>query len=538
MKRKGKKPEALFLGLDSSTQSLKAMIIDSRLKVVYERSVNFDRDLPEFRTKGGVHHHRDGLTVTSPTILWVAALDLLLEKMRRDKCPLGRIAAISGSGQQHGSVWMNGAARRALRTLSPAKSLRQQLAGIFSVKDSPIWMDSSTGKQCREREKALGGAQAVAELTGSRAYERFTGNQIAKIYQRNPKGYAATERIALVSSFMASLLAGDFVSIDASDGAGMNLMDIRSKTWSKRALDCTAPGLAARLGSVVPSHAAAGTVHPYYSRRYGFSPQCLVIAFSGDNPNSLAGLRLQRPGDIAISLGTSDTVFGSLARPTPSASEGHIFVNPVSPDAYMALVCYKNGSLTREYVRDTCGGGSWEAFRKLLGQTKPGNEGNIGFYIKEPEITPPILKTGIFRFDGTGKRVKSFSPAVECRAVIEGQFLSMRLHGAHIGLKPTTLLATGGASGDMGLIRVMADVFGVPVWVGQQTSSAALGAAYRALHGWVSAKAGRCVPFANILKGGSPFRKAASPDREAHAVYTRMLKRYAEAERKILGGKA
>ncbi len=37
--------------------------------------------------------------------------------------------------------------------------------------------------------------------------------------------------------------------------------------------------------------------------RYGFSKDCLVIAFSGDNPNSVAGMKLGE-GDVAISLGT------------------------------------------------------------------------------------------------------------------------------------------------------------------------------------------------------------------------------------------
>ena len=45
----------------------------------------------------------------------------------------------------------------------------------------------STTKQCRQLEKALGGPQAVADLTGSVAYERFTGNQIAKIAQKTPE---------------------------------------------------------------------------------------------------------------------------------------------------------------------------------------------------------------------------------------------------------------------------------------------------------------------------------------------------------------
>jgi hypothetical protein len=69
-------------------------------------------------------------------------------------------------------------------------------------------------------EKALGGPQKVAELTGSRAYERFTGNQIAKIAASDPAAYAGTERISLISSMMCSLLAGDYAPIDYSDGCG------------------------------------------------------------------------------------------------------------------------------------------------------------------------------------------------------------------------------------------------------------------------------------------------------------------------------
>ena len=34
-----------------------------------------------------------------------------------------------------------------------------------------MWMDSSTTAQCRQLEAAVGGAQALSSLTGSRAYE-------------------------------------------------------------------------------------------------------------------------------------------------------------------------------------------------------------------------------------------------------------------------------------------------------------------------------------------------------------------------------
>lgn len=526
----------LFLGLDCSTQSLKAVVVDGKLRVIAEAAVGFDTELPEFKTEGGAHRQPDGLTVTCPAIMWVAALERVLQKLKDAGCPLQRIAAVSASGQQHGSVWLKKEARRTLRTLNAKKTLREQLGNAFSMAESPIWMDTSTSRQCAEREQALGGAQAVADLTGSRACERFTGNQIARIFQTRPEVYRDTDRIALVSSFMACLLVGDHASIDAADGSGMNLMNLRTKVWDPAALECTAPDLAAKLGPVMPSHAVFGKIHAWYAARFGVNENCLVVACSGDNPCSLAGLRLERAGDIAISLGTSDTLFGSLAEPRPSATEGHIFANPVAPSDYMAMICIKNGSLTREHIRDQTCGGSWQTFADMLDRTPAGNNGQIGFYIKEPETTPPILKTGILRFGPDDQPVKQFAPEADVRALIEGQFLSMRMHGAHIGLKPAHILATGGASANASIVRVMANVFGVPVSVGEQPNSAALGAAYRAMHGRECAFRGTFVPFKEVMKGAPAFRTAAQPEKKAHAVYSGMIERYGRLERILTGG--
>ncbi|MDD5678086.1 MAG: xylulose kinase [Kiritimatiellae bacterium] len=524
---------ALFLGLDLSTQGLKATLIDVTGRVVAEMALQFDADLPEFKTTGGVHRHADGLTVTAPPLMWVAALDLLLARMQTEKLPLARVAALSGSGQQHGSVYLRRNARTRLRTLDARLGLHDQLRNVFAFDAAPVWMDSSTGIQCRERDAVLGGAQAVAELTGSRSYERFTGNQIAKIYQRHPEAYAATDHIALVSSFTASLLIGDYASIEPGDGAGMNLMNIRTRRWDPAALRCTAPGLEKRLGPIVPSHKAIGHLSRYFAERYGFAPEAKVIAFSGDNPNSLAALGLARSGDIAISLGTSDTVFGALSAPKPSAAEGHIFGNPINPQGYMALICYKNGSLTREAVRNEFARGSWKTFDAALARTPAGNGGRIGFYFKEPEITPTVLKPEIYRFGPDG-RPERFTPEQNVRAVVEGQYLSMRLHGNNIGLMPQKILATGGASVNKSLLQVMANVFGTRVYVSSQPNSASLGAAYRALHGWHCARAKRFIPFAKVIRTADFFTPAAEPDLAAHRLCTALLRRYAQLEKQVL----
>ena len=220
------------------------------------------------------------------------------------------------------------------------KFMHDELAHAFSILDSPIWMDSSTSKQCQDLENALeGGANKLAHITGSRAYERFTGPQIAKIAQDKSEAYSNTERISLVSSFAASLFLGKIAQIDISDGGGMNLLDIQSLQWSQECLDACAQDLNSLLGIPVFSTKSLGTISNYMTERFGFDAKCKVTAFTGDNPASLAGMRLS-PGEICVSLGTSDTVMAYIPANTEIQPQliGHIWPNPVDSRAYMALL--------------------------------------------------------------------------------------------------------------------------------------------------------------------------------------------------------
>lgn len=98
----------------------------------------------------------------------------------------------------------------------------------------------------------------------NRAYTRFTGNQIARIYKLYPESYNETERISLVSSFATSILRGDYVDIDMSDGSGMNLLDIRNHKWCIPCLNACAPHLSERLGNPIPTTTIVGTIHSYF----------------------------------------------------------------------------------------------------------------------------------------------------------------------------------------------------------------------------------------------------------------------------------
>ena len=520
----------LFLGLDSSTQSVSAVVIDcDSRKVVYDKSLNFDKALPQYGTQNGVLPNADPLVKHSSPLMWAEALDLLFAEMKKDGVALGDILAISGSGQQHGSVYLNDQAAGVLATLDPKKSLVENLKGVFARKTSPIWMDSSTAGECAEIRKKLGGIKATATATGSDTFERFTGPQIRKFYKTEPEAYAQTAGIALVSSFMASLLAGKIAPIDHGDGAGMNLMDIQKKVWHPDALAATAPDLQKKLPPLAESWKVVGTVSPYFVKKYGVNPNAQTIAWSGDNPCSVIGLGLIKAGMVAISLGTSDTYFGSMKQcQTDAHGEGHVFGSPTGD--YMTLICFKNGSLAREKIRDAYGIKDWKKFGAALTATKPGGNGGILLPWFEAEIVPRVNRPGIHRFDLDEK-----DAAVNCRAIVEGQMMSMRLHSQWMKVAPDCIYATGGASQDSPILQIMADVMNCRVLRIEVAKSAALGAALRAAHGWL-VHTGEKPKWETIVAGftkpipGSEIR----PNPKAVKVYDQLIKKYARCEREAL----
>lgn len=520
----------LFLGLDSSTQSLSAVLIDyDTRKVVYEKSLNFDRALPRYKTQNGVLSNSNPLVKHSSPLLWAEALDLLFAQMKNDGAPLGDVLAISGSGQQHGSVYLNGRAKAALQRLDPQRSLVENLNGVFARSTAPIWMDSSTATECAEIRAALGGIEKTATATGSDTFERFTGPQIRKFYKTEPKAYTQTASIALVSSFMASLLAGKIAPIDFGDGAGMNLMDIRKKVWHPAALKATAPKLRSILPPLAASSKLVGKVSPYFAKKYGVNPAAQIQVWSGDNPCSVVGLGLVREGQIAVSLGTSDTFFGTMRKcQTDARGEGHVFVSPTGD--YMTLICFKNGSLAREKIRELYSIKDWNEFGKLVRSTRTGNGDGILLPWFEAEIVPRVNKPGIHRFD-----LDARDAAANCRAIFEAQMLSMRLHSQWMKVSPEKIFATGGASNDLALLQVMADVMNCRVERIEVSKSAALGAALRAAHGYFL-KHGKKVAWDRIVAGfTSPIANSeVRPNAKSAKVYDKLVAKYAGCEARAL----
>lgn len=521
--------DELFLGLDCSTQGLTAIAIDfNAKKVTWKESINFDADLKSYGTKNGVYVSNNGKKVFSNPLMWIDAVDYLFAKLKSKNFPFNKILALSGSAQQHGTVYVNEKFEKVLASLNTNESMAEQLNDAFSREIAPVWMDSSTTMECSEIRKSLGGKKNAIKITGSDIFERFSAPQIKKFYIEEPSKYENTRTIHLVSSFLASIFIGKNAPIDHADGSGMNLMNIKTRKWDARAVKATAPNLLENLPPLCPSERILGKINPYFVKKYGFSPNTLVIAWSGDNPNSLIGIGLVKERHAAMSLGTSDTYFNYMKKLFYDfKGEGHVFVAPTGD--YMSLICYKNGSLAREIVKNKFNL-SWQEFSEILNTTAPGNNGNIMLPYFFPEIVPFVPNPKVYRFGFDEDDMES-----NVRGIIEAQFLSMKLHSKWIKEKPIKIMATGGASCNEAILQVAADIFQAIIYKFEITNSAALGASLRSAKSYYDQVKGTHAWFDYINKfmNEQDF-SVIKPRKEFRKVYSKMLKKYEKFEKSVL----
>ncbi|EME87916.1 uncharacterized protein MYCFIDRAFT_184774 [Pseudocercospora fijiensis CIRAD86] len=552
---------ALYMGFDLSTQQLKGIVVDSKLRLTHEAKVDFDADLSKYGIQKGVLTNPAEGEVFAPPAMWLEALDLVLERLNAAKLDFSKIKGVSGAGMQHGTVFWSKDAEKLLGRLDSNKSLVSQLGaehgngGAFAHEMSPNWQDASTQKQCDAFDSELGDPDKLAFTTGSKAHHRFSGPQILRYRLKHPQHYEQTARISLVSSFLASTLLGKIAPMDISDVTGMNLWDINAGTWHEKLLALAAGGidnvseLRRKLGEVPESGGdSLGSISKYYVSRYGFPTDCQVIPHTGDNPATILALPL-RASDAIVSLGTSTTFLMSTPEYKPDPAY-HFMNHPTTPGLYMFMLCYKNGGLAREKIRDQIDEStSWDKFNSIALSTPPlSQQGDgdmrIGLYFPRPEIVPN-LPAGQWRYlyNPETEELKEVSSDIcpdDARNIIESQMLSCRLRsqklvkaekdpktGETLPPQPRRVYLVGGGSANEAIAKICGEVLGSVEGVYTLDiggNACALGAAYKAVWGCERKKG---QTFEDLI--GSRWDEASFVKRVADGYKKGVFEKYGEA---------
>src|SRR6266540_39998 len=308
-----------FLGIDTSTTSSKALLIDDSGTVIAVASLPHTLQTPK-----PLWSEQD------PREWWDAVSASIRSVLEQAGIGGERIAAVGLTGQMHGLVLLDEAGN----VLRPAI----------------LWNDQRTQSQCDEIHQIIGKEKFI-QITGNIALTGFTAPKILWVKENEPDLFARAKHVLLPKDYIRLQLTGEY-AMDKADGAGTVLFDLRSRDWSDEVL--SALNIPRRwMPETFEGPACTGYVTDEAAALTGLKAGTPVVAGGGDQAAQAVGVGAVEPEIIGLTVGTSGVVFAT----TPSAliePEGrlHAFCHAV-PNMwhFMGVMLSAAGSL--QWYRDT-----------------------------------------------------------------------------------------------------------------------------------------------------------------------------------------
>ncbi len=442
----------LLLGIDSGTQSTKALAVDAVSGRVLGTGSAAYGLIPDLPPGAKEQHPRD----------WVAATrKAVLAALKQAKASANEVVAIGVSGQQHGFVPLD----KAGEVIRPAK----------------LWCDTSTAVECAEITARLGGARKTLAALGNAVLPGFTASKILWLKKHEPQNFARLTTVLLPHDYLNFWLTGNRV-MEFGDASGTALFDVRRRKWSAAAVKAVDVSLAEKLPRIISSDEPAGTLSAATAKQLGLNPGILVSAGGGDNMMGAIGTGNTRSGIVTASFGTSGTIYACAGKPVVDPA-GEIAAFCDSTNRWLPLLCTMNVTVATEMVRKDFGL-DHAAFEKTAARAPAGSDGLLLLPYLDGERTPNVPDgTGVF----FGVNPRTFTAGHFARATLEGVTLGMN-YGlcrlGELGVKAKQIRATGGGANSKLWRQIMADVFNAEVVTLQVNEGAAFGAALQALWCW------------------------------------------------------
>ena len=417
---------ALVAGIDSSTQSVKIVVVDADTGAV---------------VREGRAPHPEG--TSCPPSAWWEALTRAASGL------LDGVEAMAVAGQQHGMVALD--------------------ADGGPVRDALLWNDTRSAPDAADLVAELGGPAAWAEAVGSVPVAAFTVTKLRWLARAEPELAAQVAAVMLPHDWLTWQLAGAGVApatTDRGDASGTGYWDPASGEYRADLLR-----LALGHDAAVPRVAAPAEV---VGRTAG---GVLLAPGTGDNMGAALGLGLE-PGDVVISLGTSGTAFAVGTAPSHDA-RGLVAGFADATGRWLPLVCTLNAARVLTATA-TLLGVDLERLSTLALEAPAGACGLTLLPYLDGERTPDLPSaTGSL----VGLTRDAMTPQTLARAAVEGMLCGLADAVdalAEVGVVPRRHLLIGGAAASPAVREVAAALLGGQVHVPAPGEYVALGAARQA----------------------------------------------------------
>ncbi|WP_106505672.1 xylulokinase [Brachybacterium timonense] len=414
------------LGIDSSTQSTKAVLVDA----------DTGRVLAERRAA-----HPDGTEVDPRA--WLDAVDDATEGL------INQAEAVAVAGQQHGMV------------------LLDEHGDV--VRPALLWNDNRSAPQAKDLTAELGGPERTVEQIGSLHVASFTATKMRWVRDEEPQNAARAASVLLPHDYVSAHLAepGTEPFTDRGDASGTAYFSTAQDAWR-------------------PDLAAAAIGHDIALPRLPDAPNqvmgrtgrgAALAAGTGDNMGAALGLSLG-PGDVSVSIGTSG-VCAMVSDHRPQDASGTVTGFADATGRFLPMTTTINASRILETMRGWLDVDHEELSRLALSST-PGANGVVLLPYFDGERTPNRPDA---RATMTGMST-STTRADLARAAVEALLCSLADGIAALeqvtGTQPSRIVLIGGGARSRAVQELAPAVLGRPVTIAPEAEYVALGAARQA----------------------------------------------------------
>lgn len=442
----------LVLGVDSSTQSTKVEVRDADTGTIVAEARAPHRPTTPPRSEQDPHE-------------WWEAFERAVAQVS-DRVDLGDIGAIAVAGQQHGLVVLD--------------------EGGAVVRPAKLWNDTESAADAQWLIGRLGGPAAWADACGTVPVAALTITKLSWLHRSEPESWARLARVCLPHDWLTYRLTGE-ITTDRGDASGTGYW---SPAEGRYRLDLLAvvdgdADWAPRVPRVLAPEEAAGTTR-------ALGRDTVVAPGTGDNMAAALGIALG-PGDVAVSIGTSGTVYAVSDVPTADPT-GAVAGFADATGRFLPLVCTLNATKVTDAVARLLGV-RHEQLDTLASESDPGARGLVLVPYFDGERVPD-------RPDATGAVAglrSDVTRAELARAAFEGVVCGLldgldALAAAGVDTGGRLVLVGGGARSHA-YRQVLADLSGRAVGVPSGSEHVAAGA---------------CVQAAAVLHGRAVTEVAAS----------------------------
>jgi len=403
-----------------------------------------------------------------------------------------------GKAEQDAEAWWEAVCTATRRLLAQVPAAAAQVAGVsFSgqmmgavlvdgagdpVRPAIIWADTRSTAQTDQLIERIG-MDAGYRITGHRLNPTYSLTKVMWVRDTEPDVFARARHVLLAKDFIVYRLTGQRVT-DPSDASSTNAFDQAAGDWSAELIE--AAGLdRALFPEVVPSTTVVGTVTGWAAARTGLTEGTPVVLGGGDGPMGALGAGIVDAADGAYTyLGSSSWVSLAADAPLHDPLMRTMTFNHVVPGRYVPTATMQAGGASLQWIMETLAPGDETRYERLLAGVAKVQAAADGLYFlphllgeRSPYWNPRAraVFAGLARHHG---------PEHLTRAVVEGVGFNLYTgllafnQNSVDGTRIERIDAIGGAANSEPLLRIFADLWGIPVWRRNLVDEAtALGAA-------------------------------------------------------------